>query len=49
MAFAPALGEEWVLLRLRDDPDERISVFSHFEWECFLDGARGGEFDGTAS
>ena len=45
VAVVPALGTTWVLLRLRDDPDGRISVFSDFEWACFLDGVRNGEFD----
>jgi hypothetical protein len=42
-------GEEWVLMRLAGDPDGSVSVFSRFEWDCFLDGARSGEFDGAAS
>jgi len=47
VAFAEALGERWVLMRLNDDPSGRVSVFSSFEWACFLDGAKNGEFDGT--
>jgi hypothetical protein len=27
------------------DPNERILVFDKNEWDCFLDGARNGEFD----
>ncbi len=46
VAFAQALGQNWVLMRLTGDPDRRVSVFSEFEWECFLDGAKKGEFDG---
>lgn len=47
VAFAGALGQRWVLMRLSDDPGGRLSVFSAFEWECFLDGAKNGEFDDT--
>jgi hypothetical protein len=43
---APA---EWVLLRVAGDPDQRVLVFDRHEWECFLDGARNGEFDDAAS
>lgn len=49
VAFARALGTNWVLLRLRADPEERISVFDEFEWECFLDGVKQGEFDDAGS
>ncbi len=42
---APA---EWVLLRVAGDPDQRVLVFDRHEWECFLDGARNGEFDDAA-
>ncbi len=48
VAFAWITSEEWVLLRLHGDPDGRVSVFSRFEWDCFLDGVRNGEFDGAA-
>ena len=41
--------EEWVLMRVADDPDGRVLVFDRNEWECFLDGARKGEFDDAAS
>jgi hypothetical protein len=46
-ARAPAPGDEaeWVLLRVAGDPDQRVLVFDRHEWECFLDGARNGEFD----
>jgi hypothetical protein len=40
---------EWVLLRVAGDPDQRVLVFDRHEWECFLDGARHGEFDDAAS
>jgi SAM-dependent methyltransferase len=46
VAFAWVAGEEWVLMRLRGGPDARASVFSRFEWDCFLDAVRNGEFDG---
>lgn len=36
---------EWVLLRVAGDPNERVLVFDKNEWDCFLDGARNGEFD----
>ena len=38
----------WVLLRVAGDPDQRVLVFDRHEWECFLDGARNGEFDAGA-
>ena len=40
---------EWVLMRVAGDPDQRVLVFDRHEWECFLDGARNGEFDAAAS
>ncbi len=43
----PAPGE-WVLLRVTGDPERRVLVFDRYEWECFLDGARNGEFDDAA-
>lgn len=48
VAFLWVTGEQWVLMRLSGDPDERVSIFSRFEWDCFLDGAKNGEFDGPA-
>jgi hypothetical protein len=45
VAFADAGGQGWVLMRLSDDPSQRVSVFDSFEWECFIDGAKRGEFD----
>ncbi|MDQ2813174.1 MAG: DUF397 domain-containing protein [Actinomycetota bacterium] len=39
---------EWVLMRMTGDPDQRVLVFDRNEWECFLDGARNGEFDDAA-
>jgi hypothetical protein len=38
-------GGEWVLMRVADDPARRVLVYDRFEWECFLDGAKNGEFD----
>ena len=38
----------WVLMRVTGDPEQRVLVFDRHEWECFLDGARNGEFDGAA-
>jgi hypothetical protein len=45
VAFADAGGQRWVLMRLSGDPSQRVSVFDSFEWECFIDGAKRGEFD----
>ena len=41
--------EDWVLMRVTGDPDGLVLVFDRNEWECFLDGARKGEFDDAAS
>ena len=38
----------WVLMRVTGDPEQRVLVFDRHEWECFLDGARNGEFDDAA-
>jgi hypothetical protein len=38
----------WVLMRVTGDPEQRVLVFDRHEWECFLDGARNGEFDAAA-
>jgi hypothetical protein len=40
---------EWILMRVAGDPDQRVLVFDRHEWECFLDGARNGEFDTAAT
>ena len=40
---------EWVLMRVAGDPGRRVLVFDRHEWECFLDGARNGEFDDAAA
>jgi hypothetical protein len=58
VAFARAAGAgqdanadraEWVLMRVTSDPEQRVLVFDRHEWECFLDGARKGEFDAAAA
>lgn len=36
---------DWVLTRVAGDPDGRVLVFDRNEWECFIGGARNGEFD----
>ncbi len=41
-------GPEWVLMRVSGDPDGQVLVYDRNEWECFLDGVRGGEFDDAA-
>jgi Domain of unknown function (DUF397) len=42
-------ARDWVLMRVAGDPDGRILVFDRHEWECFVDGARNGEFDDAAA
>jgi hypothetical protein len=46
---SPPDRAEWVLMRVAGDPDHRVLVFDQHEWECFLDGARNGEFDDAAA
>jgi len=46
-AAAPREGE-WVLMRVADDPAQRVIVYDRHEWECFLDGVKNGEFDDAA-
>ncbi len=48
VAFVGAARAGWVLLRVTGDPDGRVLVYDRHEWECFLDGARHGEFDDAA-
>jgi len=38
-------GVKWVLMRVSGDAEGRVLVYDRNEWECFLDGVRGGEFD----
>jgi hypothetical protein len=40
--------DRWILMRVAGDPEQRVLVFDQQEWECFLDGARKGEFDDAA-
>ncbi|HEY1626165.1 MAG TPA: DUF397 domain-containing protein [Streptosporangiaceae bacterium] len=40
--------EDWVLMRVSGDPEGRVLVFDRNEWDCFVDGARNGEFDDAA-
>jgi Domain of unknown function (DUF397) len=44
----PAGHTEWVLMRVAGDPAGRVLVYDRHEWECFLGGVRGGEFDDGA-
>ena len=39
---------DWVLMRVAGDTASRVLVFDRNEWECFIDGARNGEFDDAA-
>lgn len=48
IAFVRALDDQWVLMRLAGDVEGRVLVYDRFEWECFLDGVRKGEFDDAA-
>jgi hypothetical protein len=48
IAFTRAADESWVLMRVCGDPEQRVLVFDRNEWDCFLDGARNGEFDAAA-
>ncbi len=48
-AIEVAFARGWVLVRVAGDPDHRVLVFDQHEWECFLDGARNGEFDDAAA
>jgi uncharacterized protein DUF397 len=48
VAFVLADGADWILMRVAGDPDQRVLVFDRNEWDCFLDGARNGEFDDAA-
>jgi len=43
------VSAEWILMRVAGDPGQRVLVFDRHEWECFLDGARNGEFDAAAA
>jgi hypothetical protein len=45
MVAAPDGDQEWILMRVAGDAAGRVLVYDRHEWECFLDGVRGGEFD----
>jgi hypothetical protein len=45
---AAGTGAQWVLMRVAGDAEGRVLVYDRNEWECFLDGVRGGEFDDAA-
>ena len=49
VAFVVVEQRRWVLLRVAGDHADRVLVYNQHEWECFLDGVRGGEFDGAAA
>jgi hypothetical protein len=36
-------------MRVAGHRDARVLVFDRNEWECFIDGARKGEFDDAAN
>jgi hypothetical protein len=38
----------WILMRVSGDAGGRVLVYDRFEWECFLDGVRAGEFDAAS-
>jgi hypothetical protein len=48
VAIVEARGDTWVLMRVAGDPAGRVLVYDRHEWECFLDGAKKGEFDDAA-
>lgn len=48
-AIEVAFTGEWVLMRLAHDGTNRVLVYDRHEWECFLDGAKKGEFDDAAA
>jgi hypothetical protein len=45
VAFADGDGGRWVRMRLAGHPTAPVHVFNRHEWECFVDGAKRGEFD----
>jgi hypothetical protein len=45
VAFVEALGQPWVLMRVAGDGSGRVLVYDDYEWACFIDGAKAGEFD----
>jgi Domain of unknown function (DUF397) len=49
VAFVTAHEGLWVLMRVAGDAAGRVLVYDRHEWECFLDGAKKGEFDDAAT
>ncbi|MFC5753939.1 DUF397 domain-containing protein [Actinomadura rugatobispora] len=47
-AVEVAFTGPWVLLRTEGDGGH-VSVFDHHEWDCFVQGAKAGEFDRAAT
>jgi hypothetical protein len=43
------LPDGGVAIRHSQRPGEGSIVYSAYEWDCFLDGARNGEFDRASS
>ncbi len=41
---AGSAGADWVLVRVADDPADRVLIYDRVEWMCFLDGVGRGEF-----
>jgi hypothetical protein len=48
VAMVEVDGATWVLTRVADDPESPVLAYDRHEWECFLDGAKAGEFDDGA-
>lgn len=48
VAMLDVEGERWVLTRMAGDQAGPVLAYDRHEWECFLDGAKGGEFDDAA-
>jgi Domain of unknown function (DUF397) len=36
---------DWTAVRDSKNPGGPVHLYTEHEWECFLDGARNGEFD----
>ena len=37
--------DNWTVIRDTKNPDRPVHYFTPHEWDCFLTGARAGEFD----
>jgi hypothetical protein len=48
VAMVDVDGERWVLTRVAGDLAGPVLAYDRHEWECFLDGAKAGEFDDAA-